>query len=169
MKRQLGNLVKSVLCFHQVSSGNHTQVYQTCMSNMSTWSAISPFHKLQFFFKTWLIVRSLSKLVRSFCSILILATLLEHILARLDPILAVPQLSVHSQVEAPCWQGLCCHLPPSVSLSLGYPTPWRRSIFFIFIFLMNDSTNSSQSMVPENTSACFEFCAWEYLTNIFQI
>lgn len=94
----------------------------------------------EFFFKTWWIARSLSKLVRS----LILPTLLELILAGLEPILAVPQLSVHSEVEAPCWQGLCCHLPPSVSLSLGYllPNPLEALHFFLE---MNDSANSSQS------------------------
>lgn len=172
------NLVESVLSFHQVSSENQTQVCQTCMSNMFTWSIILPFHRLWIFFKTWWIARSLSKLVRC----LILPTLLELILAGLEPILAVPQLSVHSQVEAPCWQGLCCHLPPSVSLGLGYllPKPLEALHFFFFVnewqhkLIPEPWTPKTlqhvSSFVPENilqTFSRFNWGFWEVLLCFF--
>lgn len=132
----------------------------------------------EFFFKTWWIARSLSKLVRS----LILPTLLELILAGLEPILAVPQLSVHSEVEAPCWQGLCCHLPPSVSLSLGYLLPNPLEVLHFFFFWNEwqrklipepwtpKTLQHVSSFVPENilqTFSRFNWGFWEVLLCFF--
>lgn len=100
-------------------------------------------------------------------------------LAGLEPILAVPQLSVHSQVEAPCWQGLCCRLPPSVSLSLGYyPTRWRCSIFFLNEWQHRlipepwspKTLQHVSSFVPENilqTFSRFNWGFWEVLLCFF--